>query len=561
MQLLKKNVKKMFSIISLNLVFLLVPVWAAELAIQDKNASVDDEVVFDVLIGPCPNDVNALGFEITYDSTVLQYVGFDQAGGLADNLDNFSVGLVSAGLLRGGGYGAAGNRIQQNASGVLCKLTFKVLQYGNASLSLGNLKDDITAWTVQGGQFTSIDAYEDDDAYTLSKIIDKPQYRNFHDAGDVDWGWFYGEAGESYTIQALNLKSNSDVVLQLYDIDAQTILNSQNAGGYGIGESITWSCSVNGIYYIKTYQANSAIFGSDTDYTLKIVYPLGDAYEADDVVDSARVININGEPQRHCFKDQNDADWVKFYALPGIEYTIEAINLGISCDVILELIDSDGQTVLATKNDGAAGQKETILYTLAQEGVYFAKATFDPQSPKKRADFDSSMAFDIQVSSELICNEIPGSITGGIIQLSNPGIPVRNVNLFTNAPGESNTAQSLSNGLFLFKNHCSSSAPFTLTAKKKGYQTYSTTVAVDEGEAAEVNISMSCSGDVNGFGADITPKDALYAFWKYMEIEPPENDEMRGADICCDVTEDDDCSPADALCIFNKYLGIPSCLD
>ena len=32
-------------------------------------------------------------------------------------------------------------------------------------------------------------------------------------------------------------------------------------------------------------------------------------------------------------------------------------------------------------------------------------------------------------------------------------------------------------------------------------------------------------------------------------------------EVCCDVTLDDDCTPADALCIFQKYLGLPSCLD
>jgi subtilisin family serine protease len=64
-----------------------------------------------------------------------------------------------------------------------------------------------------------------------------------------------------------------------------------------------------------------------------------------------------------------------------------------------------------------------------------------------------------------------------------------------------------------------------------------------------------CSCDVNGDG-EITPKDALCAFQKYLgftqtDCGPPE-------EICCDVTMDGDCTPQDALEIFKEYLGMDS---
>jgi hypothetical protein len=64
-----------------------------------------------------------------------------------------------------------------------------------------------------------------------------------------------------------------------------------------------------------------------------------------------------------------------------------------------------------------------------------------------------------------------------------------------------------------------------------------------------------CDCDVNGDG-EVTPQDALCAFQKYLGICPTACGPCE--DICCDVTVDDDCTPADALEIFKEYLGLPS---
>ncbi|MCP4349418.1 MAG: hypothetical protein GY795_28390 [Desulfobacterales bacterium] len=68
-----------------------------------------------------------------------------------------------------------------------------------------------------------------------------------------------------------------------------------------------------------------------------------------------------------------------------------------------------------------------------------------------------------------------------------------------------------------------------------------------------------CTGDINGDG-ETTPGDALCAFEKYMGVCPTSCG-LDCADVCCDVNSDNDCTPADALCIFNKYLGNPGCID
>ncbi len=70
---------------------------------------------------------------------------------------------------------------------------------------------------------------------------------------------------------------------------------------------------------------------------------------------------------------------------------------------------------------------------------------------------------------------------------------------------------------------------------------------------------LDCNGDVNGDG-EITPEDALCAFETYLERCPTSCD-IPCEEVCCDVTQHEDCTPADALCIFQKYLEVPSCLD
>jgi len=73
---------------------------------------------------------------------------------------------------------------------------------------------------------------------------------------------------------------------------------------------------------------------------------------------------------------------------------------------------------------------------------------------------------------------------------------------------------------------------------------------------------VCCSGcecDVSGDDR-CTPQDALCSFQVYLGICPTACGPCE--DICCDVTGDGQCTPADALCRFQEYLGIPNpCFD
>jgi len=68
-----------------------------------------------------------------------------------------------------------------------------------------------------------------------------------------------------------------------------------------------------------------------------------------------------------------------------------------------------------------------------------------------------------------------------------------------------------------------------------------------------VDCNVMC--DINGDG-EITPQDALCAFQKYMGICPTDCGPCD--EILCDVNADGECTPADALEIFREYMGEPS---
>ena len=87
-------------------------------------------------------------------------------------------------------------------------------------------------------------------------------------------------------------------------------------------------------------------------------------------------------------------------------------------------------------------------------------------------------------------------------------------------------------------------------------------IDADPGESGYMKASFDdvytdqlCSCDLDGSG-EVTPMDALCAFQKYLGICPTACGPCEG--VCCDVTMDGDCTPADALEIFKEYLGLPS---
>jgi len=109
-----------------------------------------------IRIQEAPNEVAALGFEVTYDPEVLTYAEEWAAGDLVQEFDFFDVNLVEPGRLRIGGFEAGEDEIAPGANGTAVELTFEVAETEDcicSFLDLQELKDDIAAWSTSGAYF------------------------------------------------------------------------------------------------------------------------------------------------------------------------------------------------------------------------------------------------------------------------------------------------------------------------------------------------------------------------------------------------------------------------
>jgi hypothetical protein len=106
-----------------------------------------------------------------------------------------------------------------------------------------------------------------------------------------------------------------------------------------------------------------------------------DLYESDDSMGSASALYVGAlDAQEHDFHDENDRDWVKFYAQAGLQfpYNVEVKNQGENANVILSFYDSYGRHI-ETINGGQAGAGEFELHDFEppSDGYYYVKITND----------------------------------------------------------------------------------------------------------------------------------------------------------------------------------------
>jgi len=130
----------------------------------------------------------------------------------------------------------------------------------------------------------SPDIYENDNrhGYKSAQVIvvddSEPQQHNFHKAGDLDWVKFYGLADRSYRIAVVNPGGNCDAVIELYDTEGTTLLLKKDDYPAGMPETFDYTVSKEGIYYVKVFNYNPDIYGSGTDYGLKVYIPTAPSF-------------------------------------------------------------------------------------------------------------------------------------------------------------------------------------------------------------------------------------------------------------------------------------------
>ena len=119
-------------------------------------------------------------------------------------------------------------------------------------------------------------------------------------------------------------------------------------------------------------------------FSAHVVEFFQDAYEPNNTIATATPIVSNGgsihntyfyDPDGDC-KVQADTDDYTFNAVSGVVYTIQTQNLLSDANTKLELIDTNGTTVLVTNDDRAAGDPSSLItWTAPRSAVFYIRST------------------------------------------------------------------------------------------------------------------------------------------------------------------------------------------
>jgi len=84
----------------------------------------------------------------------------------------------------------------------------------------------------------------------------------------------------------------------------------------------------------------------------------------------ATSIDVGGSPQIHTLSSAGDIDFVSFEAVEGFEYIIETFDLGSDVDIVIRLLDEDGDE-LATDDDSSGDPASRLEWIAHQDGIYY----------------------------------------------------------------------------------------------------------------------------------------------------------------------------------------------
>ena len=127
-------------------------VYAQSLDINDQSGETGDTVNFTVSMNNIPNAVGALQFEVSYDTSVLDFTDNFTKGDLVSGFSYFDVSEISSGQIRVAGITTT--ELESGVSGEVVKLEFMVKSCANSTLTLTGLEDDLSGWSTGNGQFS-----------------------------------------------------------------------------------------------------------------------------------------------------------------------------------------------------------------------------------------------------------------------------------------------------------------------------------------------------------------------------------------------------------------------
>ena len=176
-------------------------------------------------------------------------------------------------------YDRGGNKLncdrnngEGNGSRVLMKDVTDDLYYARVTSEDDAVAGRTTEYKIQAISAMQADSHEPDNKQGEAKSTtpdDSAHEHNIHAPDDVDWVKFTAEADTSYIIYTEQMGEESDTEIALYN-DAGARLSQNDDFSDDASSRIVYRISQAGDYYVRVRLYNPTLFGTGTDYVLKI---------------------------------------------------------------------------------------------------------------------------------------------------------------------------------------------------------------------------------------------------------------------------------------------------
>ena len=192
---------------------------------------------------------------------------------------------------------------------------------------------------------------------------------------DVDYFKFNAISGYTYVIETSELSYNCDTIIDLYDIDGTTLIETDDNGGIELASRIRWVANSSADYYIAIKPSSMENIGS---YKITISADLTKSDDHSDVLEFATLIQPDGTLYSGNIEIAGDIDYFSFYVPlvdePGNIYTIATSDLTDGCDTYIYLIrdyPTLGRRVIAENDNSTTGLESIIIERPAPNAYYY----------------------------------------------------------------------------------------------------------------------------------------------------------------------------------------------
>lgn len=224
-----------------------------------------------------------------------------------------------------------------------------------------------SAYTSVGIGSSAQDTYEPNNTISQAYAINFAQgYDSYiYSTSDVDYYKVSPTSAGTITLNLINLPGDYD----LYLVNSSGTILARSENGGTTSESLTYSNSAAGTYYIKVVGYNGA-YSTTQAYNLKATFTGGtssDPYEPNDSTSTAYAIT-SGTTYNAYIYSTTDVDYYKFSKTTSGTITVSLTNLPGDYD--LYLLNSAGTIVAYSENAGTTS--ESISYS-ASTGTYYVE--------------------------------------------------------------------------------------------------------------------------------------------------------------------------------------------